>query len=153
MRCILFLLFFVIGSPVFAGGGSAPAKVKSIEKISDNVSLVEFEWVKEKGFIASNYETKLRFQYQQWPNQSWFSKLVAIFYNYLEKKYPKEKFDQCLSFLHEKSRTKEVFNLGQMGTAEFVKDKENIDQIIIPYAELWTQKDGEPVCLLYANPI
>lgn len=147
-----FAIFYSISS--WAGGDFAPAKVKNFEKQSEKITLVEIEWVKEKGFIANNNETKLKFQLHEWPDTSFFVKnILSLFYDPFEKQYPKAKFNECLTFMEQKFKNKEIFNLGQMGTVEFRKDKNNPEYIVVPYADLATGHSDSTACYLYAAPI
>ena len=145
----------MIAQMALAGGDSALAKVKSFQRLDSGKALVEIEWVKEKGFIANNTETKLRFDLYNWPKESRsiFYRVISLVYNSDEKDYPKAKFEESLAYLEQKFKTGETFNLGQMGTVQFRKDKDNPDQIIVPFADLDKQLNGEIGCFLYAAPI
>lgn len=153
LKIFVLTMLICASSIAIAGGDSAEAKVKIFQRQSAEIAQVEIEWVNESGFIADNKETKLKLHLHQWPDNSFFVKyILTIFYDPYEKKFPKRKFNECLKFLEEKSETKEIFNLGQMGTVHFRKDKDNPNQIIVPFAEVVKQHDGSTACYLYAAP-
>lgn len=133
-----------------AGGSSALARVKSFE-VKGSKTIVDIEWVNEKGFISENQQTKLKFDLYQWQDSSFFVKnILSKFYNPYSKKYPLEKFNMCLDILKQKQISGEPVELGQVGGASFQTDEENPHSIIIPYAENHKTSDGSSGCLLYS---
>jgi hypothetical protein len=151
----LFVSVAFLLQPCLAGGDSAKAKIVNFERRSDKTVLVEIKWQNEKGFIADNNETKLRFQFHKWPKEStsFLFKIISTFYDPFERDYPLVDFNESIDYLELKYKNNENLNLGQMGTVKFRKDEKNPDQIVIPFAKILKEHDGELACYLYAAPI